>query len=110
MLPEILDCLCVPQYGKDKDERAVLFLKVRDGYNFNQDLVSKVKKTIERDCSYQHVPEVILEVTDIPYNLTGKKTEVIVKKIINNLPYSVETIKNPEVLQYYYDIPELQGF
>ncbi|GFT36848.1 hypothetical protein NPIL_91251 [Nephila pilipes] len=25
------------------------------------------------------------------YNVTGKKTEVIVKKIINNLPHSVET-------------------
>ncbi|GFT36850.1 acetoacetyl-CoA synthetase [Nephila pilipes] len=109
-LPEILDCLCVPQYGKDKDERAVLFLKVRNGCSFNQDLVSKVKKIIERDCSYQHVPEVVLEVKDIPYNLTGKRTEVIVKKIINNLPHNVETIRNPEALQYYYNIPELKGF
>ncbi|GFT41081.1 acetoacetyl-CoA synthetase [Nephila pilipes] len=91
MLPEIQDCLCVPQYGKDTDERAVLFLKVTDGYSFNEDLVSKVKKTIERDCSYQHVPEVVLPVKDIPYNLTGKRTEVIVKKIINNLPHSVDT-------------------
>ncbi|GFU59437.1 acetoacetyl-CoA synthetase [Nephila pilipes] len=109
-LPEILDCLCVPQYGKDKDERVVLFLKVRDGCIFNQDLVSKVRKIIERDCSYQHVPEVVLEVKDILYNLTGKRTEVIVKKIINNLPHSVETIRNPEALQYYYNIPELKGF
>ncbi|GFT19860.1 acetoacetyl-CoA synthetase [Nephila pilipes] len=109
-LPEILDCLCVPQYGKDKDERAVLFLKIKDGYSFNQDLVSKVKKIIQRDCSYQHVPEVILQVKDIPYNVTGKKTEVIVKKIINNLPHRMETVRNPECLHYYYDIPELKGF
>ncbi|GFT46125.1 acetoacetyl-CoA synthetase [Nephila pilipes] len=92
------------------DERAVLFLKIKEGYSYNQDLVSRVRKTIEKDCSYQHVPEVILEVKDIPYNLTGKRTEVIVKKIINNLPHNVDAIRNPEALQYYYNIPELKEF
>ncbi|GFQ73478.1 acetoacetyl-CoA synthetase, partial [Trichonephila clavata] len=65
-LPEVLDCLCVAQYGKDMEERAVLFLKIRKGYTFNEDLVSKVKKIIEKECSFQHVPEVVLEVKDIP--------------------------------------------
>ncbi|GFY40601.1 acetoacetyl-CoA synthetase [Trichonephila inaurata madagascariensis] len=99
MIPEVLDCLCVPQYGKDMDERAVLFLKIRDGYSFNEDLISRVKKVIEKDCSFKHVPEVVLEVKDIPYNLTGKRTEVIVKKIINNFPHSSVGVKNPEFLQ-----------
>ncbi|GFQ91485.1 acetoacetyl-CoA synthetase [Trichonephila clavata] len=92
------------------EERAVLFLKIRDGYSFNEDLASRVRKSIERDCSFKHVPEVVLEVKDIPYNLTGKRTEVIVKKIINNFPHSIITVRNPESLQYYYNIPELQGF
>ncbi|GFU59501.1 acetoacetyl-CoA synthetase [Trichonephila clavipes] len=110
MLPEVLDCLCVPQYGKDMDERVVLFLKIRDGYSFNEDLASKARKSIQRFCSFRHVPEVILEVKDIPYSLTGKRTEVIVKKIINNIPHSIVTVRNPESLQYYYNIPELEGF
>ncbi|GFQ65930.1 acetoacetyl-CoA synthetase [Trichonephila clavata] len=109
-IPEVLDYLCVPQYRKDMDERAVLFLKMKDGYSFNQDLVSRVKKVIEKDCSFQHVPEVVLEVTDIPYSLTGKRTEVIVKKIINKFPHSSVSVKNPESLQYYYNIPELKEF
>ncbi|GFU06411.1 acetoacetyl-CoA synthetase [Nephila pilipes] len=109
-LPEIKDSLCVPQYGKNMDERAVLFLIIRDGYSFNEDLVRRVKKTIERDCSYQHVPEVVLEVKDIPYSLTFKKAEIVVKKIINNLPNTIELIRNPEALHYFYDIPELKGF
>ncbi|PRD27934.1 UNVERIFIED_CONTAM: Acetoacetyl-CoA synthetase [Trichonephila clavipes] len=109
-LPEVLDCLCVSQYGKDKDERVVLFVKIRDGYSFNEDLASKARKSIERYCSFRHVPEVILEVKDIPYNLTGKRTEVIVKKIINNIPHSIVTVRNPESLQFYYNIPELEGF
>ncbi|GFU72553.1 acetoacetyl-CoA synthetase [Trichonephila clavipes] len=67
--PEVLDCLCVPQYGKDMDERAVLFLKIREGYSFNQDLVSRVKKIIEKNCSFKHVPEVVLEVKDIPVRI-----------------------------------------
>ncbi|GFU94683.1 acetoacetyl-CoA synthetase [Trichonephila clavipes] len=65
-LPEVLDCLCVSQYGKDKDERVVLFVKIRDGYSFNEDLASKARKSIERYCSFRHVPEVILVVKDIP--------------------------------------------
>ncbi|GFY45492.1 acetoacetyl-CoA synthetase [Trichonephila inaurata madagascariensis] len=109
-LPEILDCLCVPQYGMDMDERAVLFLKIRDGYSFNEELAFRIRKVIERNCSFKHVPEIILEVKDIPYSITGKKTEIIVKKIINNFPHSIVTVRNPESLQYYYNIPELKGF
>ncbi|GFT15389.1 acetoacetyl-CoA synthetase [Trichonephila clavipes] len=66
---ELLDCLCVPQYGKNMDERAVLFLKIKEGYSFNQDLVSRVKKVIEKNCSFKHVPEVVLEVKDIPVRI-----------------------------------------
>ncbi|GFY62041.1 acetoacetyl-CoA synthetase, partial [Trichonephila inaurata madagascariensis] len=109
-LPEVLDCLCVSQYGKDMDERAVLFLKIRDGYSFNEDLAFKIRKVIERNCSFKHVPEIILEVKDIPYNMSGKKTEVLVKKIINNLSHSIVTVRNPKSLQYYYSIPELDEF
>ncbi|GFQ83633.1 hypothetical protein TNCT_351101 [Trichonephila clavata] len=44
------------------------------------------------------------------YTLTGKRTEIIVKKIINNLPHRITSVKNPDSFKCYYDIPELKGF
>ncbi|GFW74695.1 acetoacetyl-CoA synthetase [Trichonephila clavipes] len=64
--PEIRDSLCVSQYNKDLDERAVLFLKIRDGYKFNEELVAKIRKAIEKALTVRHVPDVILEIKDIP--------------------------------------------
>ncbi|GBM46094.1 Acetoacetyl-CoA synthetase [Araneus ventricosus] len=108
--PEVRDCLCVSHYGEKMDERAVLFLKIRDGYSFTDELVSKIREAIARELTIRHVPDVILETKDIPYNINGKKMEIIVKKIINNKPYNAETVKNPESLKYFQNVPELNGF
>ncbi|GBN44047.1 Acetoacetyl-CoA synthetase [Araneus ventricosus] len=108
--PEVRDCLCVSHYGEKMDERAVLFLKIRDGYNFTDELVSKTREAIAHELTIRHVPDVILETKDIPYNINGKKMEIIVKKIINNKPYNAETVKNPESLKYFQNVPELNRF
>ncbi|GFR07326.1 hypothetical protein TNCT_418811, partial [Trichonephila clavata] len=41
-------------------------------------------------------------------NMNGKKMEIIVKKIINKMPYNSDNIINPESLKNFIDIPELQ--
>ncbi|CAL1295524.1 unnamed protein product [Larinioides sclopetarius] len=105
--PEVNDCLCVSHYNKKMDERAVLFLKIEDGYSFSDELVNRIREAIARELTIRHVPDVILETKDIPYNINGKKLEIIVKKIINNKPYNVETVKNPESFKYFQNIPEL---
>ncbi|KAF8770339.1 Acetoacetyl-CoA synthetase like protein [Argiope bruennichi] len=108
--PEVRDSLCVSQYNKEMDERAVLFLKIRDGYTFSEELVNRARKAIAEKLTVRHVPDIIIETKEIPYNLNEKKLEIIVKKIINKLPYNEETVANPECLQYYHNVPELQGF
>ncbi|KAG8174461.1 hypothetical protein JTE90_018797 [Oedothorax gibbosus] len=105
---EVLDSLCVSQYSKDMDERAVLFLKMRQGHVFNETLVRRIREAIAKELTPRHVPEVILPTKDIPINLNGKKMEIIVKKIINKLPYNPETVVNPESLEYYRNVKELQ--
>ncbi|XP_054707474.1 LOW QUALITY PROTEIN: acetoacetyl-CoA synthetase-like [Uloborus diversus] len=108
--PEVRDSLCVAQYDKNNKERAVLFLKMRHGECFTETLVYQIQAAITRELSSGHVPEVILEIPDIPYNLNGKKMEIIVKKIINKKPFNQETVINPESLKHFYNIPELRGF
>lgn len=43
-------------------------------------------------------------------NMNGKKMEIIVKKVINKMPYNPETLINPESLQYFQNVKELQNF
>ncbi|GBM37447.1 hypothetical protein AVEN_94482-1, partial [Araneus ventricosus] len=48
------------------DEKAVLFLKVREGYNYSEELVSRIRTAISRELTARHVPDIIIETPDIP--------------------------------------------
>ncbi|KAI8811564.1 hypothetical protein BJ742DRAFT_796433 [Cladochytrium replicatum] len=107
--PEILDSLAVGQKISSDDERVVLFLKMRDGETFSEDIASKIKAKIRSLLSPRHVPSVILPIADIPYTLTGKKVEIAVKKIISGATVVPSgALANPDVLQLYYNLPELK--
>jgi len=55
------------------------------------------------------VPDVIIQVYDIPRTKSGKIVELAVQKAIHNLPIDNKTaLENPEVLEEYYDLKELQ--
>ncbi|XP_075390146.1 acetoacetyl-CoA synthetase [Tenrec ecaudatus] len=108
---EVMDSLCVPQYSQDGEERVILFLKMVSGHSFRPDLVRRICDAIRSGLSARHVPSLILETQGIPYTLNGKKVEVAVKQVIAGK--SVEhrgAFSNPETLDLYRDIPELQGF
>jgi len=61
------DSLCVGQRRlQDKDERVLLFLKLRSGHKFTRELVSAIKAAIRKSLSARHVPAYIFEVSDIP--------------------------------------------
>ncbi|XP_074061475.1 acetoacetyl-CoA synthetase isoform X1 [Macrotis lagotis] len=108
---EVMDSLCIPQYNKDGEERVILFLKMVPEHSFSQDLVKSIKDAIRLGLSARHVPSLILETKDIPYTINGKKVEVAVKQVIAGK--SVEqrgSFSNPESLDLYQNIPELQNF
>ncbi|GFW39861.1 acetoacetyl-CoA synthetase [Trichonephila clavipes] len=107
---EVHDCVCVSHYNKDMEGRAVLFLKIRDGHIFNDDLVQKIQKAIAKELTSFHVPDIILQTRDILYNMNGKKMESVVKNIINKRPYNSDSVVNPECLSSFCDIPELKDF
>ncbi|XP_007936426.1 acetoacetyl-CoA synthetase [Orycteropus afer afer] len=108
---EVMDSLCVPQYNNDGGERVILFVKMVPGHTFRPELVRKICDAIRLGLSARHVPSLILETKGIPYTLNGKKVEVAVKQIIAGK--SVEhrgAFSNPEALDLFRNIPELQGF
>ena len=84
------------------------FLKMNKNQIFNKRLVRKVKQMIKNSCSPRHIPEVILETNGIPYTMNGKKVEVAIRKIIHGKKVdNIESLRNPEVLNYYKNISEL---
>ncbi|XP_005329598.3 acetoacetyl-CoA synthetase isoform X1 [Ictidomys tridecemlineatus] len=108
---EVGDSLCVPQYNRDGEERVILFLKMAPGHAFRPELVKRVREAIRLGLSARHVPSLILETQGIPYTLNGKKVEVAVKQILAGKAVEHRgAFSNPETLDLYQNIPELQGF
>ncbi|XP_068680491.1 acetoacetyl-CoA synthetase-like isoform X1 [Montipora foliosa] len=105
---EVEDSLCVGQ-PTDEGERVVLFLKIANGFRFNNELKAMVKTTIRQRLSARHVPEIVLETKEIPYTASGKKVEVAVKKILGGERVTSRgALANPNSLDFFFNIPELK--
>jgi len=51
----------------------------------------------------------VIPIDDIPYTINGKKVELAVKQIIQNEEVkNKDSLANPEVLDYYKNIVEIQ--
>ncbi|MBW1699281.1 MAG: acetoacetate--CoA ligase [Deltaproteobacteria bacterium] len=105
---EIEDSVVVGQDWKN-DVRVILFLKMADGFSLSDDLKNKIKQAIRTKASPRHVPKKIICIPDIPYTLNMKKVELAVKKVIHGQPVNnKDALRNPEVLDFYAGIKELE--
>lgn len=107
-LGEIEDSVVVGQ-NWENDVRVVLFVKMAQGFELSEEIKAKIKTTIRTNASPRHVPAKIIPVPDVPYTLNMKKVELAVKKIIEGKPVlNKDALSNPEALDHYADIKELQ--
>lgn len=107
-LEEIADSLVVGQDWKN-DVRVILFVQMAEGCDLTDDLRNKIKATIRANASPRHVPAKILAVPEILYTLNMKKVELAVKKVIQGQEVkNKDALKNPEILDYYANLKELQ--
>lgn len=82
------DSICVGQRRpQESDERVILFLKMRKGAKFDQELMRRIKTAIRTSLSSRHVPEVIVEVKDIPVSKEVKLAPVLINKLLFNSVY-----------------------
>jgi acetoacetyl-CoA synthetase len=64
---EIQDSVCVGQRRpEDEDERVLLFLLMKPGAKFTEDLVGRVKSAISQDVGRRCVPKYVFETPEIP--------------------------------------------
>ncbi|GFR06245.1 acetoacetyl-CoA synthetase [Trichonephila clavata] len=84
---------------------------MRNGYAFNPECKDKIANKIKTELWEDCVPELILEILDIPYNVNNKRMESIVRAIVetNRIPVT-GNIKNPECLKYYCNVPEIANY
>jgi len=103
-LSEVLESIVVEQNWQD-DVRVILFVKLKDGLQLDNQLKGIICNQIRSNTSPRHVPDVIVQVSDIPKTKSGKIVELAVQKAIHNLPIDNKTaLDNPEVMQEYYEL------
>ncbi len=107
-MDEIDDSVVIGQNWKN-DVRVILFVQLAAGHELTDELKNKIKQTIRTNASPRHVPAKILSIPAVPYTLNMKKVELAVKKVVEGQPVlNKDALSNPEVLDYYADLKELQ--
>ncbi|KAK4505637.1 hypothetical protein PRZ48_003602 [Zasmidium cellare] len=87
---------------QDDDETVVLFVKMKAGEKFTDQLVQDIKSVVRKELSARHVPGIIDECPDIPVTTNGKKIEKSVKQILCGLNIKTSTsVANPDCLDFY---------
>jgi acetoacetyl-CoA synthetase len=105
---EVLEAIVIGQQW-DNDVRVVLFVRMQDGQELTDDLITAIKQRIKSNCTPRHVPAKVIEVTDIPRTRSGKITELAVRDVVHGRKVkNAEALANPEALKEYEGIPALQ--
>ena len=91
------------------DNRIVLFVTTSDTNELNPELKEKIKKALRDQASPRHVPAIIISVPDLPRTRSGKLSELAVKAVVEGTTVrNTEALANPEALDYFKDLEELQ--
>ncbi|TLQ47121.1 acetoacetate--CoA ligase [Streptomyces marianii] len=112
-LPEIKESLVIGLEEPDGGYWMPLFVHLAPGAALDDDLRSRIKRTIREQLSPRHVPDDIIEVPGVPHTLTGKRIEVPVKRLLQGTaltkavnPGSVDDL---ELLRFYEDLARERG-
>ena len=92
----------------DDDVRVVLFVKLREGLELDDDMRTEIRKVVRSHASPRHVPTRIAQVPDIPRTRSGKITELAVSDVVHGREVkNVGALANPEALASFSDRSEL---
>jgi acetoacetyl-CoA synthetase len=108
-LDEVLESICIGQ-DWDGDVRVVLFVRLREGLELDDELKERIRTAIRRNATPRHVPARIIQVADIPRTISGKIVELAVRDVVHGRTVAnVDALANPGALELYRDLPELRS-
>ncbi len=108
-LTEILESIAIAQEWKE-DVRIILFVKLREDITLNNSLENEIRHVIRSNTTPRHVPAKIIAVKDIPRTISGKIVELAVRNVIHHRAViNTDAMANPEALDYFRDLIELES-
>jgi acetoacetyl-CoA synthetase len=82
-LPQIADSIVVHlEDDRGGPGQLLLFVVLTEGSSLDDELRSTIGRSLSRELSPRHVPDVIVSVPAIPRTLTGKKLEAPLKRVL----------------------------
>ncbi len=89
----------------DDEDELVAFVVTAEDVTLDETLRTRIRSELRRQLSPRHVPDVIVAVDAVPRTLSGKKTEVPVKRILAGAPVSeavaAGALANPDSVDAY---------
>jgi acetoacetyl-CoA synthetase len=106
-MPEIADSLVVGVELPDGGYYMPLFVVPAPGVGVDEPLRAKIREALRRELSPRHVPDEIISAPAVPRTLTGKKLEVPVKRLLQQVPIdravAAAAVDRPELLAWFAD-------
>jgi acetoacetyl-CoA synthetase len=107
-IPEVKDSIIICIERENGEFWMPLFIVLKDQLALTNELKNKINATIRNDYSPRHVPDEIIVAPDIPYTISGKKTETPVKKILMGKDpkkvINAGALRNPESLNFFVNL------
>ena len=98
---EVVEAVVVGQ-EYEGDTRVVLFVRLAPGATLDDDLRERLVTGIRTQASPHHVPRLIAAVPDLPRTISGKVSEIAVRKSIHGeIVDNRESLANPESLEIF---------
>jgi acetoacetyl-CoA synthetase len=111
---EVTDALVVDLPKEGTDGWMILFVVLADGgAEVPEELRKRLAKQIRERCSPRHVPDEVRAIREVPRTLSGKLTEVPVKRILMGADpaqaVSRGSLANPAALDYFVKLAAAEG-
>ena len=104
-LPEVLDSMVVDLEYLGRPSFMPLFVVLRPGAELDDTLVERISQQIRTKASARHVPDAVVQVSEVPRTLSGKKMEVPVRKLLLGAELgkvaSPDAMQNPSSLDFF---------
>jgi acetoacetyl-CoA synthetase len=110
-LDEIIDCLVVGVELPNDSYWMPLFVTLRAGITLDSELTARIRAAIREQASSRHVPDEVLQVSELPRTRTGKRLEVPVKRILQgaNVEDASAGAYKPELLEFFVGLARQRG-
>lgn len=104
-IEEVKDSLVINIERADGNHFMPLFVVMKEGIALTEEIKTMIANGLKNSFTSRHIPDEVIEVSDIPYTISGKKMEAPVKKILMGTPKekaaNIGAMKNPESLDYF---------